>query len=125
MNERNSISTNNVAQNDTLKKEQENSSKQVNNTSKKTEKTVVTRITPSGFMGSSSYEVILYSNKEVYVVQKGVDDSGREGTASEKLIAEDVDEIIKNENSKSDTYGGVIVKGGEKLSSEYAWISFE
>jgi uncharacterized protein YxeA len=84
---------------------------------------IVAEASPSGFMGSSSYKVILYYNREVYV--KKFDGNGyeKENQISEELIAKNVSTIEPAKDEEH--YGEVLVKGGEAISNNFGWISFE
>lgn len=88
-----------------------------------TKSSVVKEVSPGGFMGSSLYRVVLYSNNEVYVEK--FDGSGYEdkNIISKELIAKNVNMI---ETAKDEEhYGEVFVKGGEAISTDFGWINFE
>lgn len=84
---------------------------------------VVKEVSPGGFMGSSLYRVVLYSNNEVYVEK--FDGSGyeAENLILRELIAKNVNMIEKAKDEEH--YGEVFVKGGEVVSIDFGWISFE
>lgn len=86
-----------------------------------TEKKIVNQVSPSGFMGSSLYRVVLYSNGEVYVEK--FDGNGYEETncISNDLIAKDAESI--EEAKDEEHYGEVFIKGGELINSSFGWIS--
>lgn len=88
-----------------------------------TEKTAVAQASPSGFMGSSLYRVILYSNGEVYVQTFDGNGYEKENIISEELIARNVTAIKEAEDEEH--YGGVILEGGEELNNNFAWITLE
>ncbi len=93
------------------------------NTNQDTEKTIVNQVSPSGFMGSSLYRVILYSNGEVYL--QTFDGNGYEqgNIISQELIAKNANSIKAAEDEEH--YGEVIIQGGEAVNREMGWISFE
>lgn len=92
-------------------------------TNQDTEKTIVNQVSPSGFMGSSLYRVILYSNGEVYL--QTFDGNGYEqgNIISQELIAQNANSIKAAEDEEH--YGEVIIQGGEAVNREMGWISFE
>jgi len=117
--------TNHSVSNPILNEEKTNSSENTNinkeDKNEITEKKVVSQVSPSGFMGSSLYRVVLYSNGEVYV--KKFDGNGYEESnlLSNDLIAKDVSSI---EAAKDDEhYGEVMIEGGEILNNNFGWIS--
>lgn len=88
-----------------------------------TEQIIVNQVSPSGFMGSSLYQVILYSDGEVYV--KKYDGNGKEdnNVISSDLVARNVQSI---EAAKEDEHlGEVWIKGGEIINRSFGWINFE
>ena len=92
------------------------------NTNNNSDKTEVTHVSPSGFMGSSLYRVVLYSNGEVYVVTFDGNGYEDENITSQDLIAKNVTAIKEAEDEEN--YGEVIVEGGEKVNSDFGWIIF-
>ena len=92
------------------------------NSNNNTDKTEITHVSPSGFMGSSLYRVVLYSNGEVYVVTFDGNGYEDENITSQDLIAKNVTSIKEAENEEN--YGEVIVEGGEKVNSDFGWIIF-
>ena len=85
--------------------------------------TVVKEVLPSGFMGSSFYKVVLYSNKNVYLETYNGDRSKKSNLLSRTLIAEKVDTIERGEDD--DNYGEVIIKGGTVKDDSIGWIIFK
>lgn len=83
---------------------------------------VVKEVSPGGFMGSSLYRVVLYSNNEVYVEKFDGNGYEAENLISRELIAKNVNmiEIAKDEEH----YGEVFVKGGEAVSTNFGWVNF-
>ena len=76
---------------------------------------------PSGFAGSSTFEVVLYNNGDVYVVSydSAIDIGGHE--INRKKVARNVEKLKKKE-------AGNIVLCGDKvelIDSSYAWVSKE
>ena len=84
---------------------------------------IVKEISPAGFMGSSLYKVILYSDKNVYLQTYDGNGYEKSNVTSEKLIATGVDSIELG--TGEDHYGEVIIKGGEAKNTETGWIIFE
>ena len=84
---------------------------------------IITQISPSGFMGSSMYKVILYSNKEVYLVVYNGNGYEEKNKVSEELIAKNVNSIKIAEDDEN--YGEIIVTGGTVINSNIGWIKFE
>ena len=84
---------------------------------------IVKQIAPTGFMGSSLYKIVLYSNKEVYL--ETYDGNGYESSnlVSKDLIAKNVEDIVSGEGE--DHYGEVIIKGGTQVKNDIGWIIFE
>ena len=130
--------TNNIITENVLENEQENSGETTNsntanssitetgaNTSsdQDIEKKEVAHVSPSGFMGSSLYRVILYSNGEVYVQTFDGNGYEKENIISEELIAQNVEAIREAEDEEH--YGEVILEGGEKLNNNFGWITLE
>lgn len=79
-------------------------------------------LSPFGFAGSSLHKVELWTNGDVYVI---VDDgSGIEENSTRTLIMRNVEDI--EENRAEEKLGGIIIKGGEKVSNEaeYDWIDY-
>ncbi len=88
-----------------------------------TEKTEIAHVSPSGFMGSSLYRVVLYSNGEVYVQTFDGNGYEEENILSQDLIAQNVTSIKEAEDEE--LYGGVIIEGGEAINTNFGWITFE
>ena len=86
-------------------------------------KEIVSEISPSGFMGSSMYKVILYSNKEVYLVVYNGNGYEEKNKISEELIATNVSSIKKAENEEN--YGEIIITGGTVVKNNIGWLKFE
>lgn len=86
-------------------------------------KKIITQISPSGFMGSSMYKVILYSNKEVYLAVYNGNGYEEKNKVSEELIAKNVNSIKMAEDEEN--YGEIIVTGGTVINSNIGWIKFE
>lgn len=87
------------------------------------EKKVEKEISPSGFMGSSSYKVILYTNGEVYVQTFDGNGYEKENIVSDEIIARKCKYIKKSEDDE--TYGMIIVKAEEIINERIGWIAFE
>ncbi len=125
----NNTSSNNTAVNQTNNSIENNnttntSSQQQNkNQNTNQEKTVIKELTPSGFPGSSLHKVVLYSNKDVYVITYDGNGFADNNIKSKELIAKNVSEIKKS--TDDETYGEIFVKGGEKVNTDYGWIHFE
>ena len=122
----NNTSSNNTAVNQTNNSTENNttntSSKQENKNSKQ-EKTIVKELTPSGFAGSSMKRVVLYSNKDVYLIEYDGIGFEEKNIISTELIAKNVDDIKKSNEEESD--GVITIKGGEKVKTDIGWINFE
>lgn len=75
---------------------------------------IIDKLSPDGFAGSSLNEVILYSNKEAYLVTY----DGNNNINSERLIAKNIDSLEK----KSD--GGIKIVGNEVIVVDISteWI---
>ena len=93
------------------------------NQNNNTPKTIVKQLSPSGFMGSSLYKVVLYSNKEVYIQTFDGNGYEKENIISEELVAKGVSEITLSDEDEK--YGEVIIKGGEAINTNTGWIEFE
>lgn len=89
------------------------------------ENTIKTVLTPSGFSGSSSKRVILYSDNTVYVIN--YDGAGYEETniVDKTLIAKNVETI--EYNGQGEDFKSIIVKGKEIeiIETSYNWIEFD
>ena len=85
--------------------------------------TIVSEVSPSGFMGSSLYKVILYSNGEVYV--EIFDGNGYEvqNIVSKELIAKNAASVKVAEDEEN--YGMVFIKAEEIIKDNIGWIEFE
>ena len=105
--------------------ENSNTNENVANTNQNSnaEKKVVTYASPSGFMGSSQYRVVLYSNKEVYVETFDGNGYEEQNRISQDLIAKNVTSIKQADDEIH--YGEVIIEGGEPLNKNFGWITFE
>lgn len=85
--------------------------------------TINQEVSPSGFMGSSLYKVVLYSNKEVYVQTYDGNGYDEQNMVSKTLIAKDVDSISVSQDEMH--LGEVIIKGGTPVNQDMGWIVFE
>lgn len=110
-------STNETSENDILNTNSEEISTKENDIE------MIAQVSPSGFMGSSSYRVVLYSDKEVYVIKYDGNGYEEQNIISKELIAKNVQSI--NTTDDEEHYGEVIIKGGEKISTNFGWISFQ
>ena len=76
---------------------------------------------PSGFAGSSTYEVVLYNNGDVYVVSydDAIDMGGHE--INRKKVAQNVEKIKRKEA------GNIVICGDnvQLLDSTYSWLTKE
>ncbi len=84
---------------------------------------VITEVSPTGFMGSSLYKVVLYSNKEVYLETYDGNGFEAQNLVSKELLAKNVESISPGVGE--DHYGEVIVKGGTVVNNDTGWIIFE
>lgn len=80
---------------------------------------IVTKLTPSGFAGSSLHRVDLYSNKELYLIEFDGNGYEENNIITKELIARNVDSISKSEN------GDIYIKGGTQVKDTFNWIHFE
>lgn len=125
---------NEVIQNNTINTDNANSIKEDENknelkkepTNKKNENNDIISIkdtlAPSGFMGSSLYKVVLYTNGEVYVQKyngEGYEDSD---IIQKDLIAQNASSIYFK-GTKED-FEAIVIKGSA-INKDYSWIEFE
>lgn len=83
---------------------------------------ITKKVSPSGFMGSSLYNVYLYENGNTYVVTFDGDGYEEKNIVTKKLIAKNVKSIEMSDSDEDQ--GMVIVKGGETVNEDFGWISF-
>ncbi len=97
-----------------------------NRTTNKSNVTAVKKqneVSPSGFMGSSLYKVVLYSNGEVYAETFDGNGFTDENIISNELIARKAKSI--KQSSEEETYGMVIVDADEIIKNDIGWIAFK
>ena len=85
--------------------------------------TIVKEAKPTGFMGSSFYKVVLYSDKNVYLEVYNGDRNEKSNLVERSLLATDVETI--EEGDGEEDYGQVIIKGGTVKDDTIGWIVFE
>ena len=85
--------------------------------------TITAEAKPSGFMGSSLYKVIMYSNGEVYVLT--YDGNGYEdiNITSKELIAKKATSVKRAEDEEN--YGMVVISADEIIKNDIGWIEFK
>ena len=106
----------------------QNTSATVNNTERQEGEennnlTIKQEVSPNGFMGSSLYKVVLYSNNEAYLLTYDGNGYDNQNMVSRTLIAKNVNSIsVSNDETH---LGEVIVKGGIPVNQDMGWIVFE
>lgn len=113
----------NNSEKEQIKEAEENEVKKEKTELEENTKGIITQISPSGFMGSSMYRVVLYSNEEVYLIIYDGNGYEEENKVSEELIAKNVISIKRAENEEN--YGEIIITGGTALNKKIGWIKFE
>ena len=126
------ISTDETTVNDTIRntskvesenKEKNNIIAESNTNNNATSTEVSKQLSPSGFMGSSLYKVILYSNGDVYINTYDGEGYEDKNIVDKKLIAKNAKSIEQDESDEN--YGGIIIKNGEAIDENFGWISFK
>lgn len=113
-----------IQNNETTQNTNTEVNEQENNISTENENvTIKQEVSPKGFMGSSLYKVVLYSNKEVYIQTYDGNGYEEKNMASKMLIAKDVDSISVSQDETN--FGEVIIKGGTPVNQDMGWIIFE
>ena len=98
----------------------ENDKLNINNTTK-----IKSKVSPSGFSGSSMLQVVLYEDKSAYLIHYNGEGYNEEHIFNKELIATNVEEIYSR--GKAEDFESIVLKGQELeiISSSYNWITFE
>lgn len=105
--------------------EEHNTNFDVENNKKQQEKKleILNELMPSGFMGSSFYKVILYSNGDVHVITYDGNGYEKNNITSETLVAKNTTKIEKAVNEEN--YGMIIVYSKNIIDNSIGWILFK
>lgn len=106
--------------------EHENNSEDNNTSTNLDNQEIIEKLAPNGFMGSSLYRVVLFSNGEVYVFKYNGEGYEERNIVNKELIAVNVNSI--SSNGQGEDFEAIIIKGKSNMtiiSNNYGWIEFQ
>lgn len=87
------------------------------------ERKIEKELSPSGFMGSSLYKVVLYTNGDVFVQTFDGNGYKKENILSEEIIAKKCKNIEKAMDKEDE--GMIIIETDEIINDNMGWIAFK